>query len=230
MSVKEYKLVIFDLDGTLFYTSDDIANSMNTTLEEFGFDKMDNDTIIQHVGGGIHNSVNKVFGDAKYDDQDYDFDDQFIQKVVKRYKQIYSENFLETTRPYPGVEETLEKLSSKDIEMAVISNKIVEYTEEILKHYQLDKYFQIIMGGDSLDRKKPDPAPLYYVIEELDVDSDETLFIGDTANDIKAAKNANIDSCAVTYGMRSQEWLEQYQPDYFLNEFEEVLKLVNKNI
>src|SRR6056297_1618418 len=141
MQEPKYTTIIFDLDGTLFYTSEDIANCANMTLTELDFKRLDQKTIISHVGGGIHNTISKILGDAAHDDPNYNWDDSFLDDVVETYRNFYSKHFLDTTRPYPGVEEAIEEFDQQNINMAVISNKTIEYTRPIVEHFGMDKYF-----------------------------------------------------------------------------------------
>lgn len=222
MEETKYTTIIFDLDGTLFYTSDDIAISANLTLDKLGFKQLDKDNIISHVGGGIHNSISRILGDAAHDNPEYSWDATFVDNVVKTYRKIYAEHYLDTTKPYPGVEVTLEKLHENNLNLAVVSNKTIEFTRLIVEHFHMDKYFDVILGGDSLDNKKPHHEPLEHVINHYNSDKNETIIVGDTEKDIAAATNAGIASCGVTYGMRSPEDIKAMKPDFVIDKFDEI--------
>jgi len=222
MAKNQFSTIIFDLDGTLFYTSDDIANCANLTLERFGFEKIDKARIISHVGGGIHNSISRILGDAIHNDPEYVWKDGFVDKVVKEYRDFYSKHFLDTTRPYPGVAKTVERLYDQNYRMAVISNKSVDYTKAIIKHFDMDQYFPIILGGDSLENKKPHPQSINFVMDQFNTLKNESLIVGDTEKDIQAGKNAEIKTCAVSYGMRDIAELQPLDPDYVINKFDEL--------
>lgn len=226
MDNSKYDTLIFDLDGTLFYTSEDIANSANITLDLFGFDPLDQDRIISHVGGGIYNSISRIIGDAAHANPHYEWEDGFVDQVVKKYRQIYSEHFLETTRPYSGVEKTIENFYQKGYKMAVLSNKAVQYTRAIVEHFQMDTYFELILGGDSLDNKKPHPQSINFILDQYSSSQASTLMVGDTEKDIEAAQNAKVDSCGVSYGMRPASEVKAMDPDYFIDNFSELEEIL----
>lgn len=226
MAQPKYTTLIFDLDGTLFYTSEDIANCANMALDKLGYNRLDQETIISHVGGGIHNTIAKILGDAKYNDPNYEWEPSFLEDVVKTYRKLYAEHYLDTTRPYPDVAETIQLFHKKNINMAVVSNKTIDFTRPIVEHYGMDKYFEIILGGDSLENKKPHHEPLEHVIDHYKSKKEQTLIVGDTEKDIEAAKNAGIDSCGVTYGMRKPEVIKAIEPDYFIDNFSELEEIL----
>ncbi len=223
MNNRKIKAILFDLDGTLVDSSRDITTSINLTLKYFGYKSITHDQCIRHVGDGITQSVSRAFGESVYNNENYTWDRKFLSRVVKKYKEYYSEHLFDTTTPYPGIKETLSNLNG--ISMAVISNKTYFYTFNILKHFNLHKYFDIILGGDSLEAKKPDPGPLLYVLENFSVQTTEAIMVGDSDKDISAGKAAKTLTCAVTYGMRSEDELRKLNPDFVIHCFSELLDL-----
>ena len=118
--------------------------------------------------------------------------------------------------------EPLEKLHENNLNLAVVSNKTIEFTRPIVEHFHMDKYFDVILGGDSLDNKKPHHEPLEHVINHYNSDKNETIIVGDTEKDIAAATNAGIASCGVTYGMRNPEDIKAMKPDFVIDKFDEI--------
>ncbi len=223
MNNRKIKAILFDLDGTLVDSIRDIATSINLTLSYFGYKSIHLNQCIRYVGDGITKLVSRAFGESVHNDKNYTWDDKFLSRVVRKYKEYYSEHLFDTTTPYPGIKETLSNLNG--ISMAVISNKTYYYTFEILKHFNLHKYFDIILGGDSLEAKKPDPGPLLYVLESFSVQTSEAIMVGDSDKDILAGKAVKILTCAVTYGMRSEDELRKLNPDFVIHNFNELLDL-----
>ncbi|MBN2602393.1 MAG: HAD-IA family hydrolase, partial [Candidatus Marinimicrobia bacterium] len=142
------------------------------------------------------------------------------------YRKIYSKHLLDTSRLYPEITNTLNKLN--DYPMAVISNKAFVYTKHILEHFNLDRFFNPVLGGDSLDQKKPDPAPLLHVSNQYKIPPDNCLMVGDSEKDIAAARTAGMPVCAVTYGMRPKVMLEVMNPDFLVDSFGDLLKIISK--
>jgi phosphoglycolate phosphatase len=138
-----------------------------------------------------------------------------LESALEFFRQYYREHLLDFSTLYPGVREILIHFQTK--KMAVISNKPTEFTRAILAGLKVDKFFQLVLGGDSLPIMKPSPEPILYVLSELNVPPDRAVIIGDGATDIQAGKLAGILTCGVTYGFRSREIIENSQPDFFID-------------
>ncbi len=220
----QIETIIFDLDGTLVNTTKDLALAMNLTLKHYNCNTITEDRCIELVGDGIVKLVSRAFGESKYNDIEYSFESKFLDSAVELFLEIYQIHLFDNTLPYNGVEKVLQKLKNK--KLAVISNKHYEFTLDILKHFQLDSYFEIILGGDSLKLKKPHPEPILHVMKKLNSLPTETIIIGDTDKDIRAGKAAKIYTCAATYGMRDVEELKPFQPDYYINNISELLEII----
>jgi len=217
------QVIIFDLDGTLVDSSRDITTSMNQTLAHYGYPPLTVKQCIRHVGGGIANTVSRAFGASAHNDPLFDWDADFIQQAVKTFRKNYDQYFLKTTAPYPGVQETIEQLTP--LKLAMISNKAYTYSYKIMARFGLTRHFDIILGGDSLKTKKPDPGPIQYVLQRLSVTPQKSLVVGDSDNDIRAGQAARTSTCAVTFGMRSPAELAQLNPDFMIDQFKELLDL-----
>lgn len=224
MTKSKFQAILFDLDGTLVDSSRDISKSINLALNNFGYEPITQKQSNSFVGDGILMLVKRALGKSIYGDQQHVVDADLLAKADKVYRDFYSRHLLDTTIPYPGVANTLDRLS--DLALAVISNKAAVYVKEIMHHFQLDKYFRIILGGDSLDLKKPDPYPLLYVAQQFNIAPRQCLMVGDSEKDIIAGKAAGMNTCAVTYGMRSEKSLKEHQPDFILSDFASITTII----
>ncbi len=223
MQQTKIKTIIFDLDGTILNTGRDILTSINLTLESFGYQPITYEKCLQYVGDGIDLFVERALGDSVYQDIYHKLDQNIVLQAIKVYKDNYSKHLFDTTKPYPGARETLAGL--QNLKKVVISNKHYEYVLKMLQYFQLDSFFEIIMGGNSLENQKPHPEPIYYVLNKLQSNIQEMIIVGDTDKDIKAGQAAGIKTCAALYGMRPEKELLALEPDYLIREFGELLNL-----
>jgi len=225
MKKYQFEAILFDLDGTLVDSSRDIVTSVNLTLNHFGFNPIDYHKCIGFIGDGIRMLVKRAFAEVLFNDPESDLDAELLNNADIQYRNFYSEHLLDTSIPYPDVKNTLSLLT--DFPMAVISNKAFIYTKHILEHFDLDRFFNPILGGDSLDRTKPDPAPLFHVANQYHISPNNCLMIGDSEKDIAAAQAAGMPVCAVTYGMRPKVILEDMNPDFLVASFPDLLKIIS---
>jgi len=210
------KLIIFDLDGTLVDSGEDIARSVNELLERSQRPALPHSQIIGYVGDGVRKLLERSLGEAS---------DPQLADAEALYLSIYRRRLLETTRPYPGVVAALEALH-RDRPLAVLTNKPVMESLTILEGLGLRRYFRTVYGGDSFARKKPDPIGVRSLQEETGADAGETLLVGDSTVDFTTARNAGIRSCLVRYGIGP--WNEATEhPDLVVDDLRELLALVH---
>ncbi len=224
MKANRYNAILFDFDGTLIDSSRDLINSLNLTLRQLNFPAIDYATGVPFIGDGIQMLIKRALAYVQSGDPGADVDTTLLQRAEELYLRLYWEHMLDTTLPYPGVAETLDTLYS--LSMAVISNKAFRYTRMLLRHFYFDRYFQLILGGDSLPRKKPDPQPLLHAARRFRIEPQHCLMVGDSEKDIIAAKNAGMPVCAVTFGLSPKETLRAQNPDYLIDRMTDLLKIV----
>jgi phosphoglycolate phosphatase len=202
------KLLIFDLDGTLVDSREDLANSINAMLIHFGKKELPHDVIASYIGDGAPMLVRRSLGDP--DDENY------VQDALLYFMAWYREHKLDTTYVYDGIKESLDAIQkSRDdqsLKMAVLSNKPVGPSRAIVEALGLGKYFFQIYGGNSFHTKKPDPAGVQALLEEAEATAEETVIIGDSNIDMLTARNAGIYSVGVTYGL-APHTLQDAPPD-----------------
>jgi phosphoglycolate phosphatase len=210
------RVLVFDLDGTLIDSALDLALAVAATLEFMKRPPISHEIIYSHVGNGAPTLIRKVLGpDASEED---------CQRGLEHFLGYYREHMLDNTVTYPGVREGLAKLAH--FPMAVLTNKPVRFSEKILDGLGLAPYFKFVYGGNSFERKKPDPMGMQILLEEFGVTPREAMMIGDSEVDVQTARNANTWACSVTYGLGSDR-LAQHPPDVLLDSLIELPPLLN---
>lgn len=218
MKFENKKLIIFDLDGTLIDSVPDLAYSVNHTLKTINRDTFSEDVIRKWVGNGAQTLVKRALsGDVNIDESKYD--NETYEKAINIFLEFYAQNLAIHTKLYDGVKQTLQSLKQKGYRCAIVTNKPFDFVAPILESLGIDDIFEEILGGDSLEVKKPDPKPLLFMCEKLGVDIKSTVMVGDSKNDIIAANNANIESIALTYGYNYNEDISIYNPTLKIDEF-----------
>ena len=212
------ELIIFDLDGTLIDSAPDLAESVNHMLTKLGRKPFDEATIRSWVGNGAQMLVKRALSGSK---DPKPLSQTFFKEALSIFLEHYEQNLVNKTTLYPGVKETLKSLSHK--RLAIATNKPERFVKPILQKLGID-CFDVVVGGDSLHAKKPDPAMLHYILQKTC--AKEALMVGDSKNDILAAKNAGLPCVAVTYGYNQGENLQSLKPDYTIDRFEELKEIV----
>ena len=206
------KLLIFDLDGTLVDSREDLANSVNAMLHHYGKPPLPHQVIASYIGDGAPMLVRRSLGDPD--------DENFVQDAMLYFMTWYREHKLDSTYVYEGIKEALDTIraSRKDqpLKMAVLSNKPVGPSRAIVEALGLGTYFFQVYGGNSFHTKKPDPAGVEALLEESGAKPEETILIGDSNVDVLTARNAGIYSVGVTYGL-APHTLEDAPPDVLID-------------
>jgi phosphoglycolate phosphatase len=206
---------MFDLDGTLVNTAVDITNALNYSLEPYQIEKLTVEKTIGMVGEGITRLIETLLGEGRR---------SIMPDVLDRFLHYYSEHLLDFSSPYPGVRETLERLAG--YKKAVISNKKEGLSRRLLDELGLSHYFDIILGSDSVDERKPSPKPLLHIMGQLMVGPEEAVIVGDSQYDIQAGKAAGVRTIAVTYGYREKRLLAS--ADLMIGRMEDLLSALEK--
>lgn len=203
-------LIIFDLDGTLIDSSEDIAWAANKTLEFFGYSEMETDRIKEHIGWGIKPLLEKLMPNEGL---------VRIMEAREKFLEFYGSHLMVSTYLYPGVRETIKYLSLLDKKMAIVTNKPVRLTEMILKELGLTDCFRMVLGGDSLSNRKPHPEPVEKTVEALGAEPGRTVVVGDSPVDCEAGKAAGTSTIGVSYGFRGKEELLGAGCDLIIDRF-----------
>ena len=188
--------VAFDLDGTLVDSVPDLAASANAMRTALGLPELTRETLQSFVGDGLAVMVHRVLTN----DYNGRADETLWQRGFAEFVRHYGANLANATRPFPETEATLQLLRKLALPLAVITNKSERLAVNLLKELNLDAYFSMVVGGDTLPERKPDAAPLLYVAEILGVEPKNMLMVGDSHNDMLAAKAAGCPVVGVNFG------------------------------
>ncbi len=218
------KLVfVFDLDGTLIDSSEDLALAVNGMLKDFDFPPISVDKVREFIGDGTPKLAERTLrAVGAIDSMDEPAFDTYYRNLMAHY----DANIANKSTVYPGVYEFLETYS--DHPMGVVTNKPSRFTRPTLEAFGLAKYFAFIAGGDAYEQKKPDPYPIEQAIKSLHASPAHTVVIGDGDTDIEAGKAAGTITVAALYGNRSPDTLLELKPDYAINAFPELLSVIRQ--
>ena len=201
-------LVIFDLDGTLVDSKQDLCNSVNATRKYVGLETLPDDVVASYVGNGAPVLIKRAMGEGAAEAQ--------LEEALAYFLGYYRQHMLDFTREYPGVRECLAALHAKRTRMAVLTNKPVQFSKDIQVGLQLDRYFFQVYGVNSFVEKKPHPVGIDKLIEEAGVARERTWMVGDSSVDVLTARNAQVKSVGVTYGLKPYT-LNEAPPDLLLD-------------
>jgi len=216
--MKKYDTVIFDLDGTLLNTLEDLVDSVNFALTLYGFPCRRMEDIRSFAGNGIARLIELAIPNGRNNPQ--------YEKCLADFRFHYSKNMQNKTTAYDGIMELLWRLAKENFKIAIVSNKFDTAVKELNQIY-FKEYIKLAIGETKDVLKKPAPDMLFKAIEQLGSTVHETMYIGDSEVDVKTAKNSGVTSIGVTWGFRNREVLEQEGPDYIIDRPEELLKIVS---
>ncbi len=212
------QLVMFDLDGTLLDSVPDLAAAVNVMLQQLGRAAVSLEQVSSWVGNGAMVLVQRALaGDIDYSD----ISEQQAQPALELFLQAYASED-SRSQLYPGVLPALQQLKTAGCRLAIITNKPVQFLPALLRQFALDKYFDWVVGGDSLPQKKPHPAGLLWVMQQAAVSAEQSLFVGDSKNDIQAARAAGVPCIAMSYGYNHGRPIAEHKPDLVLDDMHQL--------
>lgn len=213
----KYNTIIFDLDGTLLNTLDDIAGSVNIMLQKEGYPPRTREDIREFIGNGAKNLVRKALPE--------DVSEEEVIRCFAVYKKLYLDGMFQKTAPYEGIDAALRELKSLGVKLGVVSNKPDDATREMCKFY-FNGILDAVIGDNPERKKKPAPDNIYEIMKLLDSDKTKTLYVGDSDVDMETAKNAGLDCAGVTWGYRPEEMLTEHGADYIIEEPRQLIHLI----
>ena len=224
MKFNHKKVILFDLDGTLIDSVPDLASAVNHMLKVLHRETFSEDTIRYWVGNGAQVLVKRALsGQAEIDEN---LDQNLFEKALDIFLTFYGQNLCLDTTTYPNVSTTLNALKEKEYRLVIVTNKPFDFVGPILEVLGLDGLFDFWLGGDSLDKKKPDPLPLLHTCAHMNVTVSECVMVGDSKNDLLAANTCDMQSVGVTYGYNYGEDIGIYNPTFIIDDFSELNKLL----
>lgn len=211
------KTAIFDLDGTIADTLADLADTVNYALDKLGYPVHPYESFNQFVGNGVQKLCYRALPDDKKDE---------TENLVGLFSEYYNEHFLDKTVLYKGMSETIHKLGSFGIRLAVATNKPQDFARKIVDALLPDVEFISVLGGCSERPKKPDTAIIREILERLPIEDNQVFMIGDSNVDIQTAKNSGIISIGCIWGFRGREELESEGADYIAETPGDIAKII----
>jgi phosphoglycolate phosphatase len=214
------QLVIFDLDGTLIDSREDLIQSVNAMLRHFKRPELPGEVVASYVGDGAPMLVRRALGDPE--------DERFFKQALEYFLAYYRDHKLDHTTVYPGIRQALERFESNGParKMAVLSNKPVNPSRAILEALKLAKFFVRIYGGNSFETKKPDPVGVRTILAETDTAPENAMIVGDSSIDVLTGRNAGITTCGVTYGF-APHTLCEVEPDVVVDSPKDLEELLS---
>jgi len=213
-----YRHVCFDLDGTLVDSRADLAEAVNRVLAELGRSPMPIAVVQGFVGDGARKLVERALGAEPAAER--------VDDALARFLDHYGRHLLDATRPYPGIPQLLEALRARTVTLSVLTNKPEGMSRAILDGLGLGRLFIAVVGGDTLPRRKPDPAGVEHLLQLGGGTRDEILLVGDSAVDVRTARAAGTAFCGVAWGL-APEALRAEAPDRIISDPSELLAVVD---
>lgn len=213
-----YKAIVFDLDGTLLDSLDDLADSMNAVLSELGAPTHSPDKYCYFVGNGVEKLVRRALPE--------DASEETFEKAVAAMRSEYHKRWDNKTRPYDGIPQLLDELTRRGVEMAILSNKPHDFTVKVVEKLLADWKFKFVWGVSDTVPAKPDPKGINRLVEELAIPANELLYMGDTNTDMETANAAGIYSLGALWGFRSADELTAAGASRLLHTPTEALELL----
>ncbi|ACL73951.1 phosphoglycolate phosphatase [Thioalkalivibrio sulfidiphilus HL-EbGr7] len=222
MPIARPRMVLIDLDGTLVDSVPDLAFCVDAMMRELGLPERGEAAVRQWVGNGVERLVQRALINAV----DGDPEPSEFQRALPVFMRLYKDNTSGRSCLYPGVREGLDYLKRTGLRLACVTNKAEQFTLPLLRDMGILGDFELVVSGDTLPVKKPDPAPLLHAAEKLGVTPAESLMVGDSRSDVKAARAAGFPIVCVSYGYNHGEDIRNYSPDAVIDRLDQIQGLL----
>lgn len=223
MKLKRPEMVLIDVDGTLVDSVPDLAYCVDAMMRELGLPERGETRVRQWVGNGVERLVQR----ALINQLDGQPDEVLFAEALPVFEALYRDNTSKRSCLYPGVQEALDFIKTTGVRMGCVTNKASQFTLPLLKDLGVHDYFEVIICGDMLDRKKPDPMPLLHAAEQLETSPSASLMIGDSMSDVKAARAAGFQIVCMSYGYNHGEDIRDSNPDAVVDSMAEIKDIVD---
>lgn len=209
-------LLIFDLDGTLIDSKRDLADSVNATRAWMGLPSLHDERVYSYVGDGAPMLIRRAFPEATEDD---------LARALRYFLDYYRDHMLDATTLYPGVREALDRFRDAQVRMAVLTNKPVRFSVRLIEGLALERHFFRVYGGNSFEHKKPHPVGIDTLIAESGTPRERTMMVGDSAVDVRTARNAGVQACGVSWGFQPETFAAA-PPDFVIDDMRRLAERV----
>ncbi|MBW9264727.1 MAG: phosphoglycolate phosphatase [Candidatus Thiodiazotropha sp. (ex. Lucinisca nassula)] len=220
--IKKPEMILIDVDGTLVDSVPDLAYCVDEMMGRLGRPRHGETKVRDWVGNGVERLVRRaLIGqlDGEPDEADY-------ERAYPLFLDLYAENTSKRSVLYPGIREGLDYLKRKGFRLGCVTNKAAQFTLPLLRDLGVHDDFEIVIAGDTLPKKKPDPMPLLHAAEQLSADPTASLMVGDSQSDVKAARAAGFQIVCMSYGYNHGEDIRHYNPDAVLDSLAEISALL----
>ncbi|MCU7924304.1 MAG: phosphoglycolate phosphatase [Candidatus Thiodiazotropha sp. (ex Dulcina madagascariensis)] len=220
--IKKPEMILIDVDGTLVDSVPDLAYCVDEMMKQLGRPPHGEAKVRNWVGNGVERLVRRALTgqlDGESDEADY-------ERAYPIFLDLYAVNTSQRSMLYPGIREGLDYLKNQGYRLGCVTNKAAQFTLPLLKDLGVDSDFEIIIAGDTLPKKKPDPMPLLHAAKSLGVDPVAALMVGDSQSDVKAARAAGFQIVCMSYGYNHGEDIRQYKPDAVIDSLVEIRSIL----
>jgi phosphoglycolate phosphatase len=212
----QFDAIFFDLDGTLIDSAEDIAAAANHVRCYYQMPELPVSTVATYVGDGVRMLLSRTLATE---------DSATLTRAVEVWWNYYRVHGLDKTKLYPGVNEMLQQLKRANVPLSIVTNKPHAATELVLKGLNIRDLFEVVVGGDTIVQRKPDPEPLRFAAKSMNKVPQRILMVGDGPHDIQSAKNAGYDSCAVLWGFTPEQLIRELNPTYVCSHPSEICQV-----
>ena len=220
--LKKPEMILIDVDGTLVDSVPDLAYCVDEMMKAVGREPYGEEKVRDWVGNGVERLVRRaLIGQLDGEPEDADF-----EQAYPVFLDLYAENTSKRSTLYPGVKEGLEYLKAAGYKLGCVTNKAEQFTTPLLQDLGIYDDFSIVVAGDTLPVKKPDPGPLLHAAKFFDVSPDRSMMLGDSISDVKAARAAGFQIICMSYGYNHGEDIRNYDPDEVIDSMVELKGLI----
>ena len=223
MTMKPFDAVMFDLDGTLIETAPEIADAVNHTLRDVGLSSVTQQQVNDWIGHGTLELLIQALAHTQHLSDEHVRNSQELPSIAATFNKHYHQCCGTRSHLYPHVRETLTALRSRDVRLAVVTNKESRFTQTVLEAHSLTAMFDVVVSGDTLPVKKPNPAGIAHCLKLFQATTERSLFVGDSSIDIATARNAGVTVWALPYGYNMGQPIEASQPDRVIQDISALL-------
>ncbi len=217
-------MILIDVDGTLVDSVPDLAWCVDAMMRELGLPERGEAAVRDWVGNGVERLVRR----ALVNNLEGEPDPELFARAYPVFLRLYAENTSKRSRLYPGVREALDAFRAGGYKLGCVTNKAARFTEPLLRDLGIADYFGVVVAGDTLERKKPDPAPLLHAARCLGAAPERSLMVGDSVSDVKAARAAGFRIVCMSYGYNHGEDIRLAEPDLVLDRMDELPSLLEQ--